>query len=90
MKCSICLSDDDEYNNTKYITLKCNHKFHKSCIKTWLDYSNNCPLCRTKIFKERICDCPIYCPYVKSGECRFCFGINKKDFVKKYYNILNI
>ena len=84
--CCICLKDD----NKNYITLDCGHKLHKTCLKELLYYSNKCPMCRQRIFKERLCDCPIYCPYVRSGECRYCFGIQKRDFIKKYSNILNM
>ena len=82
--CCICL----EENNRKYIKLNCGHKIHKSCLKELLEYSNKCPMCRSKIFKENICDCFIFSPYVNQGECRFCFGIEKKVFIKKYYDIL--
>ena len=43
-ECSICLDLIDD-NITKILI--CNHKFHKSCIDTWLKQKNMCPLCRT-------------------------------------------
>jgi len=82
--CSICL----ENNNKKYIKLDCGHEFHKTCLTTLLDYSNKCPMCRKQIFKENICDCPIYSPYMNQCECRFCFGIHYRDFKNKYKHIL--
>ena len=46
-KCSICL---EEYNiNKDIIKLKCNHEYHKKCIKEWLKVNNNCPQCRGDI-----------------------------------------
>ena len=42
-----------------------------------------------KIFSENICDCPIFTPYILGGECRFCFGIHKREFNKKYSYILH-
>lgn len=27
----------------------CEHNFHYTCLKSWLNYSNDCPICRTKI-----------------------------------------
>ncbi len=53
--CSICLDeffDDDLKKNPKdrkrkYAITPCNHVFHYSCLKTYLqDYSYKCPLCR--------------------------------------------
>ena len=82
--CCICLIEDNNY-----IKLNCGHKLHKKCLKELLEYSNNCPMCRQKIFKEHICDCPIFTPYILGGECRFCFGIHKREFNKKYSYILH-
>uniref|UniRef100_T1IKT5 RING-type E3 ubiquitin transferase n=1 Tax=Strigamia maritima TaxID=126957 RepID=T1IKT5_STRMM len=44
--CSICLED---LNRCPFITeLTCNHKFHSSCLDTWISQHNNntCPICR--------------------------------------------
>jgi hypothetical protein len=43
--CSICLI---ELNNKKRIVsrLKCNHLFHKMCIKKWFKQTKTCPICR--------------------------------------------
>ena len=43
--CSICLDDKE----TQPIKLKCDHKFHLSCIQTWFNNNNECPLCRKNI-----------------------------------------
>ena len=44
MECSIC------YENIKdKRTLKCDHSFCKRCISKWIEKSNSCPCCRTKI-----------------------------------------
>lgn len=49
--CSICLSN----NNINSITLKCNHNYHKFCLKEWTkqckkqDNLLTCPLCRKDI-----------------------------------------
>ena len=48
--CMICLSKV-EIGETKGL-LTCKHEFHHSCITDWLQYKNNCPICRTKVFKE--------------------------------------
>jgi hypothetical protein len=41
--CPICLEDDKDYETS---TLKCKHRFHKTCIITWNKKSNLCPMCR--------------------------------------------
>ena len=49
--CSICLSNI----NLALVfgtTTKCNHKFHKRCLNTWLSEHDNCPMCRTKLNDE--------------------------------------
>lgn len=46
-ECSICL---DKYEiNDKIISLNCNHKFHKNCLKLWISKNNTCPQCRENI-----------------------------------------
>jgi hypothetical protein len=51
-QCNICLEDlleENDYSNIKTLTkLKCNHIYHRCCIKTWLTkQSTKCPVCRT-------------------------------------------
>ena len=48
--CSICLND---FNPDDYlIRFSCKeHIFHKTCILTWLEKSNICPLCKKSLFK---------------------------------------
>lgn len=43
--CSICLDD----SNRSLQTTICNHKFHGSCLNTWLETNSTCPLCRAQI-----------------------------------------
>ena len=46
-ECPICL---DKYEiNDKIISLNCNHKFHKDCLKLWIKKNNTCPQCRENI-----------------------------------------
>ena len=44
--CSICL---DNLNNSNPIHEldECKHKFHSSCLITWLRINNGCPMCRS-------------------------------------------
>jgi len=45
--CTICMSD---FEVDDIITLvKCEHYFHKDCIKTWFDQKNTCPVCRIEV-----------------------------------------
>lgn len=48
--CSICY---DKSDLNKLVKLDCNHLYHDTCIKKWIDISNTCPICR-KNLKE--CD----------------------------------
>lgn len=50
IECSICL----DTNRAIYVEVPCEHKFHKSCIKRWIDAGhNNCPLCRADLRLHR-------------------------------------
>lgn len=40
--CTICLTKDFK----TWSQMPCNHKFHSSCVTTWLEQHNSCPLCR--------------------------------------------
>jgi len=42
-ECSICC---EKLFTTETEKLKCNHIFHKKCIKEWFERDNRCPLCR--------------------------------------------
>ena len=48
--CPICYED---FKHTRTITLKCDHKYHFSCIRNWAKtfgyiMDTTCPLCREK------------------------------------------
>jgi len=50
-KCPICLA---KYGNTvrrPQVRFDCNHRFHRSCAKRWLDTSATCPTCRAELDK---------------------------------------
>ena len=46
--CPICLEEIKDEKITK-----CNHKFCKECLETWLNVNISCPICREKL-KEKI------------------------------------
>jgi hypothetical protein len=47
LECSICLNKFSD--NNKGYELKCEHIFHKDCIKEWMERSKTCPICRIDI-----------------------------------------
>ncbi|ODV79987.1 uncharacterized protein CANTADRAFT_21254 [Suhomyces tanzawaensis NRRL Y-17324] len=47
VQCIICY--DMMKINTEVRQLRCNHRFHYSCLKNWIEYSSSCPICREKI-----------------------------------------
>ena len=42
-------SKNIKYLHKDIIKLKCNHEYHKECIKAWFDINKNCPQCRKNI-----------------------------------------
>ena len=46
--CSICMN---EYIKEDWVSIlvKCKHIFHTKCIKEWLKYKKNCPICREEL-----------------------------------------
>lgn len=46
--CSICF--EDEYTKSNYmVETICKHKFHKDCLKKWLNEKETCPCCRNSL-----------------------------------------
>jgi len=61
--CAICLETVPSLNSTATRRLSCTHAFHTTCIMTWYETSDECPVCRTEqdtdpiiIFKRRVED----------------------------------
>ena len=81
MECSICLEKIE--SNQKIIKLKCNHTFHIKCLSKI--HNHLCPLCRQKInLNNNINICYGdhkygYCPIIKNGPCRICYGYHLKN-----------
>ena len=51
--CVVCY---DKYYEDEICKLKCNHIFHKKCLKTWIMSKKTCPICRYNIFMCQKCD----------------------------------
>ncbi|XP_039484397.1 E3 ubiquitin-protein ligase RNF8 [Drosophila santomea] len=45
-RCSICLFPWEANNYHRLVSLKCGHLFGEMCIRTHLQQSNICPICR--------------------------------------------
>jgi len=44
--CSICLKN---YQTKDFVRItQCSHKFHDSCLKSWLKVKKECPICRSQ------------------------------------------
>ena len=49
--CAICFEKCGEHDptSTPCCELKCKHKFHTSCLFTWLSKNTSCPMCRDEV-----------------------------------------
>ena len=52
-ECAICLEEFKGIDMIKAFT-KCEHIFHKKCLKNWLKRSNVCPLCKHDLTEDII------------------------------------
>ena len=92
-ECPICYED---INYKTCIKLHCGHIFNKDCFVKFT--INKCPLCRTPFDQKKILKIDsnkiicknsnnhLYSPFVKNGECRFCFGRPIEFFLSKNQN----
>ena len=47
LNCSICLQDYSPNDET--LILKCKHRFHNVCLRSWFSTNNTCPICRYEL-----------------------------------------
>lgn len=47
LQCAVCLEECDVGDEVK--EMPCKHKFHSSCIVTWLELHSTCPVCRYQL-----------------------------------------
>ncbi|XP_057336024.1 uncharacterized protein LOC130674647 [Microplitis mediator] len=45
-ECVICMETIVKYGKVPFYTLRCQHTFHKKCIKNWFVQNQSCPTCR--------------------------------------------
>lgn len=46
--CAVC--QEDLQTGVKIVTLpECQHSFHDTCIRPWIEKNNNCPVCRRQV-----------------------------------------
>ena len=80
--CPICLDTID--SDKDCVTLKCNHKYHKKCIKIWFKQKQICPYCRMphyEFYKAR----QVFFPYLKQN---ISFG-DEQLFVKTMFKTVS-
>ena len=49
LDCSICYDAIDLRSRHQYMLAPCNHLFHASCLRQWMDQKMLCPVCRTDL-----------------------------------------
>lgn len=58
--CAICLTEFEDGESLR--TLWCSHKFHPTCIDTWLTERTKCPLCQQSVLQEGQQGEPVFSP----------------------------
>jgi len=90
-ECSICYGKINK--NTLY-TSECNHAFHTTCIETWLERDNSCPLCRSELPQEKytvaISDDPIMKQFTPAFYINNLKTLEKRGKFKGSKLVLNI
>ncbi|KAK9116235.1 hypothetical protein Sjap_015182 [Stephania japonica] len=52
-KCAVCMCEVDYDDNEETMQLKCNHRFHKTCLERWVGRAT-CPLCRGSLLPRNV------------------------------------
>jgi len=51
-ECSVCLTTYEVGDEICWAKIdNCDHIFHKECVLAWLAHNDDCPLCRTNLFR---------------------------------------
>ena len=48
-ECPVCY----EALTTGVFTTECGHKFHRTCMRRWMEKNDTCPMCRDPVFMMR-------------------------------------
>jgi hypothetical protein len=53
LTCTICLHDFQTGETVCWAKVReCNHIFHEDCVVRWLEYRDDCPLCRQNLLVD--------------------------------------
>ena len=52
MQCPICFIDAQDGEMIATLETTCGHRFHRTCLLTWLMRTNECPLCRERVMPD--------------------------------------
>jgi len=88
-ECPICLEDFSDPNNA--ITLTCNHKFHKTCMKSTCESKTIvsicfCPLCRKQLSQQEIQELGVVQSPLETPTYNFPPYLSTIDDFKTYIN----
>lgn len=83
--CSICL---DNINSQPVHELpECKHKFHSSCLITWLRINNDCPMCRSKSKSKKIYKQTVFQHIIKYCKSKKNTSKQLKSIYSKYVKL---
>ncbi|PIC51246.1 hypothetical protein B9Z55_001829 [Caenorhabditis nigoni] len=53
LECSICFYDFDDVDHLPKVLEACGHTFCYSCLESWLDSDESCPMCRVPVNERK-------------------------------------
>ncbi|CAK68906.1 unnamed protein product (macronuclear) [Paramecium tetraurelia] len=49
-ECAICMNQYEEKDKIAILPCSNKHRFHSTCVRSWLEINSKCPLCRSDVF----------------------------------------